>query len=74
MFMVSPTYTEVSSDYYDVLKGIAKKNDIPFLDYHTKGLFLDHPDYFRDPSHLRDKGARAYSSIFASHLKGVLRR
>lgn len=74
VFMVSPTYTEVSSDYYDVLKGIAKKNDIPFLDYHTKGLFLDHPDYFRDPSHLWDKGARAYSSIFASDLKRVLRQ
>ena len=72
IFMISPMFSKVDSDYYDVLKSLAKQNEIPFLDYHTAGLFLDHPEYFRDITHLWDKGARAYSSIFASDLKRIL--
>ena len=72
VFMVSPAYTIADSDLYDVLKNIAKTNDIPFLDYHTKGLFLDHPEYFKDAEHLWDKGARLYTSMFAHDLKGII--
>ena len=72
IFVVSPMYVKVDTDFYDVLKAFAKQNKIPFMDYHTTGLFLDHPEYFRDNTHLWDKGARAYSSIFASDLKKIL--
>ena len=72
VFVVSPMYRQVDADHYDVLKALAKSYDIPFLDYHTTGLFQDHPEYFRDVTHLWDQGARAYSSIFASDLKQVL--
>lgn len=74
VFMVSPMYTEIDDDYYDVLKGIATQNEIPFLDYHKEGLYHDHPDYFKDPSHLWDRGARLYSSVFASDLKRILKQ
>ena len=73
IFTVAPEYTKVDSDYYDVLKVIAKQNDIPFMDYHTAGLYHDHPDYFKDPAHLWDKGARLYSSVFAHDLKLLLK-
>ena len=72
IFMVSPCYSIVDAHHYDVLKDVAQKNNIPFLDYHTAGLYLDHPEYFKDESHLWDKGARLYSSLFASDLKAVL--
>ena len=74
VFMISPMYTAVDEHHYDVLKTIAQRNDIPFLDYHTQGLYLDHPEYFKDVEHLWDKGARLYSSIFASDLKRILER
>lgn len=73
IFMVSPCYSVVDSSYYDVLKAIAKENGIPFLDYHTSGLYLDTPEYFKDEYHLWDKGARLYSSVFASDLKDCLK-
>lgn len=73
IFMISPMYSKVNPDYYDVLKNIADKNNIPFLDYHSKGLFLDHPEYFRDFQHLWEQGAAIYSSIFASDLKRILK-
>ena len=72
VFTVSPRFTLVDSGYYDVLKEIARNNDIPFMDYHTKELYIDHPEYFKDIFHLWDEGARLYSSIFASDLKQLL--
>lgn len=71
-FVVSPAYSIAPSDLYDVLKTVAARNDIPFLDYHTAGLFHDHPEYFKDASHLWDKGARLYSAVFAHDLKAYL--
>jgi len=68
---VSPRYSIVDSSYYAVLKDFAREEKIPFLDYHTPGLFLDHPDYFRDAAHLNDKGARLYSAIFAGDLHAL---
>ncbi len=68
-FMVSPAYSEADTDLYGTLKDVAKENEIPFFDYHTQGLFLNHPEYFKDSGHLWDKGARLYTSIFAHDLK-----
>lgn len=74
VFTVSPRYSIVDTSYYAVLKDFARKENIPFLDYHTQGLFLDHQEYFRDKTHLNDNGARLYSRIFSSDLKRVLRQ
>lgn len=51
---------------------VAKQNRTPFGDYYTIGLYHDHPEYFSDKSHVRDNGARVYSSVFAHDLKKVL--
>jgi hypothetical protein len=73
IFTVAPNYRMIDEDYYDTVKAIARKYSIPFMDYHTSGLFIDHPEYFKDPDHLRsDKIARLYSSIFAGDLKRLL--
>ena len=72
VFMVSPAYSVADADLYDPLKEVAKKYEIPFLDYHTQGLFLEHPEYFKDKIHLWDKGVRLYTSIFAHDLKQLI--
>lgn len=72
VFMVSPSYTEAGTGLYGPLKQLAEENGIPFFDYHTKGLFYNHPEYFRDNGHMWDKGARLYTSIFAHDLKQYL--
>lgn len=72
IFMISPRYASVDPGHYDPLKKIAKENGVPFMDYHTKGLFFDHPEYFRDSGHLWLEGAMAYTAIFASDLKRAL--
>ena len=69
VFVVSPKYTRVEAGQYAVLKSFANERSIPFLDYHTPGIYQDHPEYFQDTGHLWDKGARLYSSLFAHDLK-----
>lgn len=72
VFSISPLYSKVTSTYYTILKNIAKENNIPILDYHTKQIFLDRPDYFEDGVHLWDMGACIYSSMFAHDLKEII--
>ena len=73
VFVVSPKYTRVDGTHYDILKDFAEAQSIPFLDYHTPGLYLDHPEYFKDEGHLWDKGARLYSSVIAQDLKALFK-
>ena len=69
---ISPKYSIVSPTYYDPLKNLAAQNNVPFLDYHSIGLFHDKPEYFKNRAHLLEEGAKKYSSIFASDLKRIL--
>ena len=72
VFIVSPRYSKVDDTFYEVLKTFAREKNVPFLDYHTSGLYLDHPEYFKDKNHLWDKGARFFSSVVAHDLKNTL--
>jgi len=72
LFVVSPWYLKAHPTRYDVLKEIARKNNIPFLDYHSNGYLQDHPELFHDQLHLCEEGAKIYSSKFASDLKKIL--
>ena len=70
--VVSPAPSHVHGDYYATLKELAENEGISFMDYHTPGLFLYHPEYFKDSQHLWDEGARLFSSQFASDLRTLL--
>ncbi|MBE6293898.1 MAG: hypothetical protein E7090_04370 [Bacteroidales bacterium] len=72
IFMVSPAYTVADDDLYDVLKNVAQANDVPFFDYHSRGLFIENPEYFKDSVHLWDRGAQLYTPVFAHDLKKYL--
>ena len=69
---ISPKYTLVGDSHYEVLRQFATDNGLTFLDYHTPGLYLDHPEYFKDASHLCNEGAQTFTSLFAHDLKGVM--
>ena len=69
---ISPKFTLADANHYDALRQFATNNALPLLDYHTPGLYLDHPELFKDASHLCDEGARVFSSLFAHDLKEVM--
>lgn len=72
VFVTSPKFSQADSLLYGPIRNISLERDIPFFDYHTNGLFHDHPEYFRDENHLWDRGAREYSQLFAGRLKSLL--
>lgn len=74
VFSVSPAYSIPDENLYQPIKDLAMKKSIPFLDYHTRGLYLDKPEYFKDEKHLCGQGAEEFSAIFAHDLKGILQK
>lgn len=72
VLVVSPAPSHVDDNYYADLGLLAERNGIPFMDYHTRGLFLDYPELFKDRGHLWDEGARLFSKIFAEDLKRII--
>ena len=72
VFMISPKYVVADPEEYAVLRRLAAEHGVPLFDYHTPGLYQDHPEYFKDNAHLWDKGARLFSAVFAHDLKGYL--
>ena len=71
-FMISPAFASVDSTYYAQLREFSSHHQIPLLDYHTPGFYLNRPDYFKDSFHLCDKGAQRYTSLFAKSLKQLI--
>lgn len=56
----SPYYGQSVPKSIRIIEGMAKKNDVPFMNYGDDVRFQN-PEYFYDASHLNDTGARVYS-------------
>lgn len=56
----SPYYGQSVPKSIRIIEGMAKKNDVPFMNY-GDDVHFQNPDYFQDASHLNDTGARVYS-------------
>lgn len=50
---------------------LCRRYGIPFLDFSQDKRFLDHPELFRDVSHLNDSGAHLYTSLLVQALKDL---
>ena len=59
-----------------LLKGIAEKRGIPFLDYETERIssINTNPDLFADWTHLSEKGSEAFSKLLKQDLEDLLKR
>lgn len=67
--MVSPHYgSEDSKDLRPVFD-ICEKNQVPFIDYYADEEFMQHKDWFKEPMHLNDDGAKVYTSIVSKKIK-----
>lgn len=56
----SPYYGQSVPKSIRIIEGMAKKNDVSFINYGDDVRFQN-PEYFQDASHLNDTGARVYS-------------
>ena len=72
VFIASPKYGKKSSDDIQPAKEIAARNNVPFLDYYTDEFFLNHKEWFKEPMHLNEVGAREFSRIIAGVLQKAI--
>jgi hypothetical protein len=49
-------------------RNIAKKDQMPFLDYSQDSIFIHDVILFDDPGHLNDKGANVFSNMAADSI------
>jgi hypothetical protein len=60
----SPYYVKFRHTDYSITVGkeIAKRYNVPFLDYSTDSIFINNPKYFADKVHLNAEGSEVFSN------------
>lgn len=69
MIVLSPKYGAVDSHDFEPIKKTCKEYQVPFVDYYANPEFMNHREWFKEPMHLNDTGARIYTSKLVSVLK-----
>ena len=69
--ILSPFLGVKSSESFAPMREICNRNGIEFWDYYCAPRF-QRPDYFKDGSHLNDKGATEFSKVVAERLRELL--
>lgn len=64
----SPYYNSKPTKGIELIKDMASRNGVLFLDYGQNERFQN-PEYFQDASHLNDTGARAYTEEILKQIK-----
>ena len=68
-FVQSPLFAKVPPSLStDLIVRIANEDNAFFLNYINDTIFLDHPLFFSDQSHLNDNGAKLFSGILVSKI------
>lgn len=69
--VLSPRYRSYTTEKYEPIFNLCAKYDVLMLDYYTDTTFSTHREYFKDPTHMNDNGARLFSAMLANRLKTV---
>lgn len=65
-------YFENHLVWEDRITDICKEYGIPFVNHEHDTIFMSHKDWFNEPFHLNDEGAKAYSSLVAEEIKDYI--
>lgn len=68
LVVVSPKYGALDSDDLQPIKDICEIYHVPFLDYYAAPEFMAHKEWFKEPMHLNDEGARMFSKRIVKSL------
>lgn len=67
--VASPKYGKTSSSELQPVIDICRKNKIVFWDYYAAPEFMRHKEWFNEPMHLNETGAREFSKIIIDVIK-----
>lgn len=66
MVVASPKYGTINSNNLQPIKDICDKYNVPFIDYYADSIFMAHKEWFKEPMHLNDEGARVFTERICS--------
>lgn len=69
--VLSPRYRSYTTERYEPIFNLCAKYDVLMLDYYADTTFSAHREYFKDPTHMNDNGARLFSAMLANRLKTI---
>ena len=72
IFSASPRYGADDDNSFALLKDICKNNQIPFITFYTDSFFNRNKEFFKDRSHLNERGAYEYTSKFVKAIKPII--
>lgn len=72
--VASPKYGKKNSDDLQTVKDICSKMDVPFIDYYSYRDFMAHKEWFKEPMHLNDEGARVFSRMMATEIEKLIKQ
>lgn len=69
IYVISPSLKDVNPERYKYQIEFAKAHNISVFNHLQDTAITNHPEYFRDVSHMNHKGADAFTEIFINDLK-----
>ena len=72
LVVASPKYGASNSDNLQPVKDLCAFYGVHFLDYQADDDFIMHKEWFKEPMHLNDEGARVYSRAILSDIKDII--
>lgn len=72
VIVVSPKYNAVGSHDLEPIKELCNAYNVPFLDYYADIEFLNHKEWWKDPMHLNDEGAKVFTERIIGTIKSHL--
>lgn len=70
--VASPKYGQKNAEDVQPVIDICRKHNIPFIDYYANEEFMQHKEWFVEPMHLNDVGAREFSRKVVGNINSLL--
>lgn len=74
VFVVSPSWYGISHETLSPIRDICKRENIKLIDFSQDSNYVRNNEYFRDGSHLNDKGADKFTKELAKELIKYFKR
>ena len=68
-FVISPIWYRQEPSTLEPIRDICRLNDIPLLDFSVSPKYVHHNEFFKDGSHLNERGAEEFSKDVAREIR-----
>ena len=68
----SPSLIIHTNGIWDVVADFCNKTNVPFINYQSDSVYISHPEWFKDYTHLNETGANYYTKEITLLLKPMI--